>query len=36
MLGQLVNQERALARYQTNDIIQNIWRRAEARTSTAG
>jgi hypothetical protein len=36
MLGQLVNQGRALARYQTNDIIQNIWRRAKAQDLNRG
>ena len=36
MLGQLVNQGRALARYQTNDIIRNIWRRAKAQELNRG
>jgi len=36
MLGQLVNQGRALARYQTNDIIQTIWRRAKAQDLNRG
>lgn len=36
MLGQLVNQGRALARFQTNDIIRNIWRRAKAQDLNRG
>ncbi len=36
MLGQLVNQGRALARYQTSDIIKNIWRRAKAQDLNRG
>lgn len=36
MLGQLVNQGRALARYRTNEIIQTIWRRARAQDLNRG
>ena len=36
MLGQLVNQGRALARYRTNEIIQTIWRRAKAQDLNRG
>jgi hypothetical protein len=36
MLGQLVNQGRALARYQTQDIIQTIWRRAKSQDLNRG
>ena len=36
MLGQLVNQGRALARYQTKDIVQTIWRRAKAQDLNRG
>ena len=36
MLGQLINQGRALARYQTGDIIHNIWRRAKAQDLNRG
>jgi hypothetical protein len=36
MLGQLVNQGRALARYQTNDIIQTMWRRAATQDLNRG
>ena len=36
MLGQLVNQGRALGRYQTAEIIQNIWKRARAQDLNRG
>jgi hypothetical protein len=36
MLGQLVNQGRALALYRTNEIIQTIWRRAKAQDLNRG
>jgi hypothetical protein len=36
MLGQLVNQGRALARYRTTDIIQTIKRRAKAQSLNRG
>ena len=36
MLGQLVNQGRALARYRTNEIVQTIWRRAKAQDLNRG
>jgi hypothetical protein len=36
MLGQLVNQGRALGRYQTNEIIQTIWKRARAQDLNRG
>ncbi len=36
MLGQLVNQGRALARYRTDEIIQTIWRRAKAQDLNRG
>jgi hypothetical protein len=36
MLGQLVNQGRALARYRTHEIIQTIWRRAKAQDLNRG
>src|SRR5579859_4131335 len=36
MLGQLVNQGRALARYRTHEIIQTVWRRAKAQDLNRG
>src|SRR5262249_25642634 len=36
MLGQLVNQGRALARYRTEEIVQTIWRRAKAQDLNRG
>jgi len=36
MLGQLVNQGRALARYRTQEIVQTIWRRAKAQDLNRG
>jgi hypothetical protein len=36
MLGQLVNQGRALARYRANEIIQTIWRRAKSQDLNRG
>ena len=36
MLGQLVNQGRALARYQTREIIRTIWERAKAQSLNRG
>jgi hypothetical protein len=36
MLGQLVNQGRALALYRTNEIVQTIWRRAKAQDLNRG
>ena len=36
MLGQLVNQGRALARYRTHEIVQTIWRRAKAQDLNRG
>jgi hypothetical protein len=36
MLGQLVNQGRALARYQTRDIVQTIWHRAKSQDLNRG
>ena len=36
MLGQLVNQGRALARYRTEEIIQTIWRRAKSQDLNRG
>jgi hypothetical protein len=36
MLGQLVNQGRALGRYQTNEIIQTMWRRARSQDLNRG
>jgi hypothetical protein len=36
MLGQLVNQGRALARYQTKEIIRTIWERANAQSLNRG
>jgi hypothetical protein len=36
MLGQLVNQGRALARYRTNEIVQTIWRRAQSQDLNRG
>ncbi len=36
MLGQLVNQGRALARYRTSEIVQTIWRRAKAQDLNRG
>jgi hypothetical protein len=36
MLGQLVNQGRALARYQTSEIIRTIWDRAKAQSLNRG
>ena len=36
MLGQLVNQGRALARYQTQDIVQTIWHRAKSQDLNRG
>ena len=36
MLGQLVNQGRALALYRTHEIIQTIWRRAKAQDLNRG
>ena len=36
MLGQLVNQGRALARYQTGEIVQTIWSRAKAKDLNRG
>ena len=36
MLGQLVNQGRALARYRAHEIVQTIWRRAKAQDLNRG
>ena len=36
MLGQLVNQGRALARYRTGEIVQTIWRRAKSQDLNRG
>ena len=36
MLGQLVNQGRALARYRTREIVQTIWRRAKSQDLNRG
>jgi hypothetical protein len=36
MLGQLVNQGRALARYRTEEIVQTIWQRAKSQDLNRG